>query len=441
LNGLPSPSRPGRCLRSVVVLTLAVAACGDDGGTRETPGRDADVPFDAAHAPADGGHDAQGDADGPDAGSVTMQDDSGALVLPLRPRSQIAMTYVPQLVEGEGAPRLGGMEYVPLAFGEGYPQTVSLVPGGSSVYATCGRLTGQLTLRELTGGSAAFEAQLSNGVVQVTTRSEGDADFRLAGEYTATSEEACPFSPGAKIPVLIELHLRAVRPAGAQVARPPQCAQASIPRVAVSSSLGDVAVQLLDAAGQPFHARNVDPGAPSDLRVHGARVAVPSSAASALDDLVARSEPGPITLETLGTTMRIEAFDAAQVSQIDVEFQLGGFAGNAVTLTDGMSLTGANRSANRIAPVVTSARVGSDVVCSPLRSDWFELVSLTPETCEVVPLADDGAYVFGRIPLAFAGRMRSDGRCALKLRSERLNGMGYEKSLAVTVTQSSFLKE
>ena len=183
----------------------------------------------------------------------------------------------------------------------------------------------------------------------------------------------------------------------------------------------------------------MDPDAPSELRVHGARVATPSAPPNSLDDLVARSEAGPITLETLGTTLRIEAFDAPQVTSVELDFQLGGFARNSTLLADGMSLSGGNRLANRIAPVIKFASVGTDVVCSPLRSEWFELLGLTPENCEVVPLAN--GYVFSGIPLAFAGRMRRDGRCALKLRSERLQGMAYETALAVTITESSSLNE
>jgi hypothetical protein len=160
------------------------------------------------------------------------------------------------------------------------------------------------------------------------------------------------------------------------------------------------------------------------------------------------STKGPIEfVPALGAPLVIEVVDAWQISGAEIQFQLAGMASGPVLLEDGLVYgeDGWRRVANRIAPMVQNTFVGTDPLCSPPPTDRFELTSLTPEVCAVVPLPSEEIGKKGELygdSLGQGATLLQDGTCSLTLSLPGFaQGAGLTNSLAVTFQNTAELHD
>jgi len=342
------------------------------------------------------------------------------LVIPMRPRTELELSTVLELVEEDGGPRLQFATRLDLARGEGYPDvlTVSLP---SSWWATCGPVEGALSLASLEGSTDAVGVELADEATMVVRgHAEGAASIIGAGSITL-DEEACAVPAGTTLPVDLSLTI-AVRPADdARIEGPHRGCDGPIAVGADPSTEGNwFTAQLLDREGEPFQAANAEPDAQVSVELHGA-----FEAEHAEPDVLARwvvpSEPGEVEIvPAFGQPRTVEVVEAEAIVAATVQFQLAGTASGPLVLESGERYGegGWGRAANRIAPIVVDADTDRGPLCSSPATAWFQLESLTPQVCTIVELPRDAGpdgYTFFGARTGQAARLVTAGTCTLSL--------------------------
>ncbi|MEY4512125.1 MAG: hypothetical protein RLZZ450_4247 [Pseudomonadota bacterium] len=450
-------------LRRYVTLGLIFwcCACDTDKGPRSTDAdffspRDASA-ADAAASPmtdgstADAGTSVWSDA-GRDAGAAGSASGDAqvalSLAVPLISATTTKLDAVPQIVSVPTTKIVFDVT-LGLAVGEGYPTDLAVYLG-TSFWAGCGQLQGAFRFTRIVGASSAITAMLTDDVnLQLRVASEGKAEVMVYGVYRPSADEACAESLAMQgdVPVEMRLSLSALRPSGVRWRRPGPCMDNGPLLVATSSTL-DLHVELLDAAGESFIAFNAHPDRQISLTVESSAQLPqpPSTVEAGLAELRWPSLASRISIRpAIGEPLVVTTVAASAVTELEVEFALGGTAGGAITLRDGESAgdAGWHRVSNRLAPTVVKAKVGDNLLCSQPDQAWFELRSDTPSRCDTLvemPLVLDRAVVLPRSSLGLSSRVLADGVCTLRLRAPGLDGgKGFEQRLSVTLSNVSSL--
>ncbi len=363
-------------------------------------------------------------ADGPELGDDPLQSDDDdrtdgeppveVIEIPMRPVTTADLYAVPTLEGGV----LRFESSLTLALGEGYPREfVAVIP--SAHFATCGPLRAALELGPLelgNDGSGTRIALDDDGALAIEVGREGTTSVRSRGTATL-QEDGCETPSGTTLTLEFALDVQ-VRSAQDSEFSGPCDAQPWLIAPGAGQSANDfrwLRASLRDGGG-PYSADNADRDAQVPMRLHGTFEAGHSTPES-LQTWIPPSMPGPVEIEpAFGPSALVEIVDATAITGVDVRFEIAGTAGGGFVIDDGAEYgPGYGRSANRAIPTIQAVQVGDRPLCSAPAAEWFDLRTLTPGVCEVIP--HDGDFLYTGDPSGHAGHLLRDGTCTLQMTS------------------------
>ena len=371
------------------LVVLCIAGCGEPS---EDPAEDVDGPP------------AQDDRTDGEARLETID-------IPMQPVSSATLYDVPTLEDG----LLTVDTSLTLARGEGYPSsfTATLSP---SQWAPCGMFDAEFDFGapEIVEDGSGTRVSLDDGTFSIERGEVGVTSLRSRGTATLTTE-GCDVAAGTTVELDFALTVY-VRDALDSTLEGPCDVEPWLIAPGAGQSANDfswIRASLRDEQGS-FHADNAAADAQVSLQLRGsfeAQHATPESFESWIPPLV----PGPVEVTpAFGDAVQIEVVDASAVTDVEVWFQIAGTAGGGFPIVDGESYgPGYGRSANRAIPGVGLVMIGERPLCSAPSQSWFELETLTPDVCEVIP--HEGDYLYNGDTPGSAGRLLRDGTCTLEL--------------------------
>lgn len=358
-----------------------------------------------------------------DLGQITDE-----LVIPMQPRTEgeldpWSLAEVVSLEAGKKKLRLES-ELV-LAWGVDYPNRFR-ARLSSTLWSTCGMLRGETQLTALTGGSAGLRAALEDQAVELVAGGPEQIELAIEARFTPMTENGCGLTEGRSVPLEISLGVRVVQPIDTVFDLPFECSAQGLrlaPGMGVTglgglSSATDFRVGLLDGDGARFTAANAAAEAQSTVRVRGVLPAhdEPKSLAA----WVAPPWSGLIeVVPELGASLPVDVVGPERIDRVEAMFQMVG-AKLPLPLENGANygMQGWGVTYNWIVPVVTVLRAEDVPLCSGPSSNWFRLVTETPEVCEVSwREAREGTRVSH---IHEGARLRRDGACVLRLEGPEL---------------------
>lgn len=341
--------------------------------------------------------------------------------IPMRPRDELTLYGLPEIVETDSGPRMELAARIDLAVGPGYPEAIELMLP-DAWWATCGSGVGPLELDTLSGGEGPVIAdRLDAQTIRLEAKESGASAFIGRGKVEL-EEDACELQAGTVLELDLSLSVVAHDAVDGRIAMP--CVSEEPASVAPGSRPSGpwFSAELLDAYGKPYSAANADADAQLGVELHGEFDADHASPAS-LRTWIAPSRSGRVEIvPALGDPVVVDVVESERIVAAPVEFQLAGAASGSITLVDGERYgdEGWGRVANRIAPMlVEPARTDMGPLCSDPFPGWFRLESLTPSVCTVVDLPvggdkGDGYLLYGA-RLGQAARLERAGTCTLEL--------------------------
>lgn len=356
-------------------------------------------------------------AEGPGPGSPSSGYGAGGSIRELR---------IPRAVRSEatiwGIPVLEAGRFVldtrlALAVGPGFPDTLeAVVP--DEAWATCGRVAWDVALDgiETTGGSVGLE--LRPGGLVVRASSAGAEEVTLTGTVTLR-EPRCGLPAGAERPITITAEVLAIPVAGSRLRF--DCPDASQTQLATGQPFPtEPRLELLDPAGAPISAANVDAYARDDL-VLRSELDLGIDPPARFADWVAPDAPGTVEIEpSLGDAVTVRVVGPESVVDADVEFRIGHIKAEPTPVAAGGVYRPADllhhgsAATNGLAPHVAGLATARGPLCSSPPARWFELASNTPQICEVLPSSRSDSAPWGE------ARLLRDGTCELELRAPAL---------------------
>lgn len=368
--------------------------------------------------------------------------------IPMRPRDEMELYGVPEIVETESGARMELAARIDLAVGPGYPEALELTLP-DAWWATCGSGVGALELETLTGGDGPVTAErLDARTIRLEASESGVAAFVGRGKLELEMD-ACELQAGTVLELELSLSVVAHDAVDGRIAMP--CASDEAPALAPGSTPTGLwfSAELLDAYGEPYVAANADPDAQLGVELHGEFDADHASPTS-LRTWIAPSRSGRVEIvPSLGDPVEVDVVQPERIVAAPVEFQLAGTASGPLTLVDGERYgdEGWGRAANRVAPMlVEPARTDAGPLCSDPLPAWFQLESLTPSVCTVVDLPvsldkGDGYTLFGA-RLGQAARLERAGTCSLELHAPGFAAAaGFPRSLTADFADPAGLHE
>ena len=371
--------------------------------------------------------------------------------IPMRPRHEMELLGVPEIVDTESGPRMELGVGIDLAVGPGYPDVLE-VKLPEAWWATCGSGVGALELEELesiSGGQGPVTAErIDARAIRLEVKGSGTEAFVGRGKLELEMD-ACELEAGTVLELELTLSVVAHDAVDGRIAMP--CASDQPAAIAPGSVPSGqwFSAELLDAYGEPYVAANADRDAQLGVELHGA-FDVDHASPTSLRTWIAPSREGRVDIvPALGAPLAVDVVEPGRIVAAPVEFQLAGTASGPLTLAEGERYgdEGWGRAANRIAPMlVEPARTDAGPLCSDPHPDWFRLESLTPAVCTVVDLPvdpgkGDGYTLFGA-RLGQAARLERAGTCTLELRAPGLDpGAGFPRSLSADFADPMGLHE
>lgn len=366
---------------------------------------------------------------GPGAGAGTDEDGDRTdglppvdyIEIPMRPRDELELYGLPEIVEADSGPRMEFGARIDLAVGPGYPEAIELTLP-DAWWATCGSGVGPLELDTLSGDEGPVTAErLDARTIRLEARGSGATAFVGRGKLKLEMD-ACQLQAGTVLELELSLSVAAHDAVDGRIAMP--CGSGEPASVAPGSRPSEqwFSAELLDADGEPYIAANAEADAQLGVELHGEFDADHASPES-LRTWIAPSRSGRVEIvPALGEPIAVDVVEPGRIVAAPVEFQLAGAAAGPLTLADGGRYgdEGWLRLANRIAPMlVEPAQTNTGPLCSDPFAGWFRLESLTPSVCTVVDLPvapdeGDGYTLFGA-RLGQAARLERAGTCTLEL--------------------------
>lgn len=294
----------------------------------------------------------------------------------------------------------------------------------------CGASSGALgSLRVEVAPGAPVAAEVREGAVVLRALADGAADMNIRGEYVhgATGCDG-GLTAGQRVPVHARLRVEASADAGRpRIGGAGRCggaftgAQTAVP----------LALELVDAAGEPRSFANLSPLAPFAVQIEA-------------DLAVTALRPGQLELPERAGQLRLAvpgAPDAwvwrwrvppAEVTDATVRFYVPGNAGTPAEVTEGARLGGGNRKLGGVFFEVRAATVGDGALCDAPDARWFRLYSETPEVCAAVAINPQGCD--GCVGPRYghqAARLLRDGVCTVRLEAPALDhGRGIRRRVS-----------
>ena len=320
-----------------------------------------------------------------------------------------------------------------LAVAQEYPSefAVSLAP--SLFLSTCGSFSAQTSVHEVTDADGVVKASSEEGIV-LSVRSAGTAEVVLKGTLTPENPHGCAPPSGTPLQFEGRIAVRAVRPAGV-VFHTARCGT-DVPIVAPSTKHA-LSLRLVDDKGEIFVADNARGDRQATVRLRGA-VLTPTFAPAGLGEWWPPL-PGIVeVVPSFGSPLQIDVIDPARVTAVKVDFQLAArHLASPLEIAAGATYGegGWEDMANRLSARIHDAQVDGVPLCSFPDPEWFELVSKTPDVCEIIEAeaAESKLVLFDGIGSGRSARLKKDGTCSLDLRAPELSSKaGFPLSVSAT---------
>jgi hypothetical protein len=340
------------------------------------------------------------------------------IVIPVDPVSRGDVEYLTVEIDEGDVVRFD--RSLTLAVGQEYPSEFAVQFAPSLFLASCGSFTAQMSVHELTDPSKVVKGSNEEGIV-LSIRSAGTAELVLKGELTIEETQSCELPVGRPIRFEGSIAVRAIRPAGV-VFDSDRC-EAEVPLVAPSTK-HSLSIHLVDENGEVFVANNARGDRQATVRLRGALTTPPTAPAS-LGEWTPLLSGLVEVVPSFGSALQIDVIDPARVTAVTIDFQLAArHLASPITIETGASYGegGWEDMANRLSPRIHDAEVDGVPLCSFADSSWFELVSNTPDVCEIMEAeaAESKLVSFDGIGTGQTARLKKDGTCSLDLRAPEL---------------------
>jgi len=418
-----------------------VSGAGNDVGSESVDAGDASIPL------PDGT--AESDAEVSDGGGPLG---SAIITVPIVPVSAFdfrgEINEVPRSSD-DGPATLLATRQIELAWGENYPTSLAVNFTGLThrLIVPCYPIRGAVELTSVEGSGVASATLVEPNSLTIEARGEGVTTFLLRGHYTAPeggeAQNCGEFFPSGENMLLeITLMVTVRRPVSVEL-EPRDCPN----RLIGGSTLQKImpTIRLFDADGDGFTPQNASPTSPIELIVTAPNGAELISDEEGAGSIRLGLAAGQLRIEGFGEElMEFEVLAPSRITSLDVRFDIPGVAAGPFPLTSGerYGQEGWGRKGRQIAPVLPDGLVvDGEKLCATPAPAWFELVSLTPDICEIIdPVvfqerdALGGRYLYYDDLVGHAAYPLIDGTCELRLDAPLLNGgEGITHSLTVTL--------
>lgn len=370
-------------------------------------------------------------------------DDDNRLRIEMRPVSAIAWSGV---FEADDAPVVRASDVVTFAWGGDYPRALEVTVGPA--YATCGPLSGTLTLDEIDSQDDALEVELT-GAASFRLAPSGEGDFEAIVRGSFVADPITGSCVGDEAPIELHVSVPVRRPTAIRIDPPDACDGASF-RVESEAPLAPgLFVRLVDADGGEFSPRNATATHPIALEL--VADADTELALRAPDDglaaLVVSGAPGPVSVRALDEEQHVvELVARADIDVIDVRFSLLGNAGGPTPLESGQTYgeNGWARTTSSIGIASSGMTVDGAQICTAPSGAGFVLESDTPANCIVFDALGHGVGPYGEqvfdLAVPLSADVMASGTCVLQLDGPEYDGgAGFSAELDVEILNAESL--